>query len=293
MIGAALARELTLNGVRVLALTHEDRAGFTHPLLRRVPCTLEQLADFTPPEDFLSCDVFYHFAWAGTYGPTRDDAPLQLLNIRYALDAVALAKRLGCRRVVGAGSQAEYGRFPPGEPLRPDTPARPFTGYGIAKLAAGQLGGLYAKNLGLCFTWVRILSVYGPMEKPHSLITSTILKLLKGEQTHFTKGEQLWDFLYCDDAARAFRLIGEKGVDGRTYVLGSGRTIALKDALTTLCGLADPAARAGLGDLPYPENQVMYLCADISQLTLDTGFKPQMDYRDGIQKTIEWVREQL
>lgn len=235
--------------------------------------------------------IFYHFAWSGTYGASRDDAVLQSQNIHYTLDAISLAARLHCTHFVGAGTQAEYGPVPDGEKLAPTTSTNPQTGYGIAKLAAGGLGKLYASQLGLHFSWVRIVSVYGPGDKPYCLTMSTIRALLKGEAVHFTGGGQQWDFLYCGDAARAFRLIGESGVDGQTYVLGSGRTIPLAEALTTLCHAVDPSARVGLGDLPYPPGQRMYLCADISKLTGDTGFVPTTTFAEGIQQTIQWVKE--
>ena len=54
----------------------------------------------------------------------------------------------------------------------------------------------------------------------------------------------------------------------------------------------DPEAALGLGDVPYGERQVMYLCADISELTEDTGFVPQTDFSTGIAATIEWVRSE-
>ena len=297
MIGSALVQELLANGTRVLALVREGENSCAnlpeHPLLRVAACGLSAMAAFRLPADEAAFDVTYHFAWSGTFGSSRDDAYLQSDNLRYTLDAISLAVRMGCKRFVGAGSQAEYGATPAGQPLTPDTPTAPESGYGIAKLAAGRLGRLHAQALGLQFNWVRILSVYGPAEKPHCLTMSTILSLLHGAPAQFTKGEQLWDFLYCADAAHAFRLIGEGGVPGQVYVLGSGRTVSLADAMTTLCRAVDPAAHVGLGDLPYPKGQRMYLCADISKLTEDTGFVPQVSFEEGIMRTIHWAKEQL
>lgn len=297
MLGASLVRELLANGIEVLALVRKGERNRqnlpSHPLLKTVECGLADFAGFDGLPGDKSYDIMYHFAWAGAFGPGRDDAFLQESNIRHTLDAISLAKRLGCARFVGAGSQAEYGSPPEGQPLAPDTPTHPLTGYGMAKLSAGLLGRLHARNLGLSFVWTRILSVYGPMEKPHSLTMGTIIRLLGGEETHFTKGEQEWDFLFCEDAARAFRLMGEKGRDGATYVLGSGRTISLAQALTTLCHEVNPGSRTGLGDLPYPDGQTMYLRADIESLTNHTGFVPQVTYLEGIRKTIAWVKENL
>ena len=55
--------------------------------------------------------MFYHFGWDGTFGNSRNNMYGQNLNVKYALDAVKAAKATGCHTFVGAGSQAEYGRF--------------------------------------------------------------------------------------------------------------------------------------------------------------------------------------
>lgn len=68
-------------------------------------------------------DVFYHLAWAGTTGKARNDMYLQNENIKFTLDAVELASKLGCKVFIGAGSQAEYGRYE--GRLTPDTPVFP------------------------------------------------------------------------------------------------------------------------------------------------------------------------
>ena len=296
-LGASLVQLLLAQNIEVLALVRKGADGAanlpSHPLLRVAVCELNELHAFAPLAQMPAYDVFFHFAWNGTYGSPRDDVYLQSDNIRHTLDAISLAKRLGCSRFIGAGSQAEYGLPPEGEKLTSSTPTSPTSGYGIAKLTAGLLGGLHAKQLGIVFNWVRVLSIYGPMEKPYSLTMSTILSLLRGEETHFTKGGQLWDFLYCDDAARAFLLVAKHGRDGQTYVLGSGQPLALSEAITSIGKSINAQARLGIGDLPYPPNQIMYLCADISLLTADTGFIPQIPYAQGIAKTIQQVKERL
>lgn len=88
---------------------------------------------------------------------------LQNYNVIYALDAVELAHCCGCRTFVGAGSQAEYGRFE--GKLRPDTPAFPENGYGMAKLCAGEMTRIQAHKYGIKHIWARILSVYGPYDR--------------------------------------------------------------------------------------------------------------------------------
>ena len=234
------------------------------------------------------CDVFYHFAWLGTFGDTRDDAYLQTDNIKFTLDSVTLANQLGCSCFVGAGSQAEYG--PVKEKLSAYTDASPVTGYGIAKYTAGKLSRIYAQSLGIRHVWTRILSVYGEKGNPNAIIQSSIIKMLNGEYCPFTKGEQDWDFMHCDDAAMAFYMIGEKGRDGAVYPIGTGSTRKLKDYIISIRDIVNPEVKIGIGELPYNQSQVMYLCADIDELTKDTGFVPQIGFEEGVRRTCNWIK---
>ena len=291
-IGMALISHCIKNNVEVLVLYRNDslRANRipNHSLVKKAVCSLAEMSDFVLKSDD-KYDVFYYFAWEGTFGNARNDMYLQNENVKYTLDAVHLAQKLGCHTFIGAGSQAEYGRFE--GKLAPGIPAFPENGYGIAKLCAGQMSRILCNQLGLRHIWTRILSVYGPMDNENSLTMSTVIKTINGEETHFTGGEQVWDFLYSEDAANAFYLIGKKGVSGKTYCLGSGNTHLLKDAIAEIINQINPDVKTGIGDLPYPPNQVMFLCADIESLTVDTGFVPLVTFKEGIRKTIEWYKE--
>ena len=286
-IGNALIRELIANGVETLVLCREgskrNESIPQSPLVTKTYCSLEDLKKFEN-ETGKTYDVFYHFAWESTFGERRNDLRAQLRNIEYSLDAVEVAKRFGCHTFIGAGSQAEYGRFE-GE-LKPNTPAFPENGYGVAKLCAGQMTRLRAEQLGLRHIWVRILSVYGPNDGAQTMVMSTISKLKEGRFAEFTKGEQLWDYLYSADAAEAFRSLGEKGIDGKTYVLGSGKARPLHEYINIIAESLSAEALIKLGAIPYSEKQVMHLCADISELTKDTGWTPKVSFEEGIKKII-------
>ena len=298
-IGTALTKELVNNGVEVLIITRKDSKRneriLRHPLVSVKYAALDELAALEN-DTGVQYDVFYHLAWAGAAGPGRHDMYMQNANVKFALDAVGAAKRFGCRTFIGAGSQAEYGRVGVHaghnvdaacfEKLRPDTPAFPEMGYGYAKLCAGQMTRDLAHQLGLEHIWVRILSIYGPGDGAQSMVMSTIDKLKSGIVPEFTKGEQLWDYLYSGDAAEAFRLIGEKGRDGSIYVLGSGNARPLREYIETIRDIAAPGAELKLGAVPYSEKQVMYLCADVSELERDTGWKAHTDFADGIRSIL-------
>ena len=261
-----------------------------NPAVHIIECDLHDL-DRLPQLIHSRCDVFYHFAWEGTFGTSRNDALLQESNIKYTLDAVNAAHALGCDCFIGAGSQAEYGRSE--RNLRPDTPVRAETGYGIAKCAAGNLSRLLCQNLGIRHIWARILSVYGPYDGENTLVMSCIRAFLNSEKIALTKGEQIWDYLHCDDAARAFLFMAENGKDGAVYPLGSGTGRPLSEYISSIHVATGSAGSLCFGERPYAEKQVMYLCADLSSLTRDTGFLPEISFDEGIRMTVDWVKDHI
>lgn len=288
VIGTAVIQELIINNIEVLVLckkgSERNKNIPKNELVEIKYCDLEQLSDLKN-ESEKEYDIFYHFAWMGTVGEARNDLYLQNQNVRFALDAVNVAKRFGCKKFVGVGSQAEYGRV--NGKLNGETPTFPETGYGIAKLCAGQMTRELAHQLKLEHVWVRILSVYGPNADEQSMVMSTIKKLQKSMVPEFTKGEQIWDFLYSSDAAEAFRLIGESGIDGKIYVLGSGDARPLKEYIEIIRDNINPHSELEFGKIPYSDKQVMLLCADVSEVEKDIGWKAKTTFADGIRKIAE------
>ena len=235
-------------------------------------------------------DTFFHLAWGATHGDgERNKLQPQIDNIQYSLDAVSLAERFGCKVFIGAGSQAEYGRT--NEILTETTATNPETPYGIAKLCAGQMTRILCREKGIRHIWPRILSSYGPRYLPNTVVNYTINELLKGQIPSLSGGEQIWDFIYSDDVARALYLLAEKGTDGEVYVIGSGHSEPLKNYLFRIRDIIDPKLKLGLGEKPYTPTTVMHLACDITKLKEDTGFKPMVDFEEGIKRTIAWNRQ--
>ena len=291
MIGTALINECIKKGIEVYAVLRAS-SGKKMRLpesekLHMVDCSLEEL-ETLPQKIMEKCDTFYHIARGNTGENRNSSTELQSRNIAYTLAAVKAAYALGCRRFIGAGSQAEYGPMDV-DKISPDSPVNPTTPYGAAKLASGQLARMLCKELGMECIWPRIFSVYGIYEKETTMVASGLRKMLAGEKTSFTPALQRWDYLFSADAGRAYYLIGEKGKDGAVYCVGSGKAAPLKDYIEIMAELTG-AEETGIGVRPYPVGAVMNLCADISSLTADTGFVPEYTFREGIRETITWLK---
>lgn len=292
VVGVALIKELISQNIETLVLTRKngriDKIP-THPLVKFKICSLEELSDFNITDE--KYDVFFHLGWAGTYGEERNDLKKQELNITYTLDAVDLAHRLGCNTFIATGSQAENGTLEYGQKVSDASPENPISAYGKAKLQAARESRKLCKKLSLRHSWCRILSVYGPSDAPYTMVMSTLLKMLRNEDCNFTPAEQQWDYIYSGDVAKALLGIAENGIDGAIYPIGSGKTKLLKDYILEMAKITETTGKCNFGAIDYYPNQPMYLCADIDNLLNDTGFAPETNFKDGIQKTIEYIKE--
>lgn len=231
------------------------------------------------------CEVFYHLAWprTETYRESLEDIRDKMGSVWAELMAVKAAKELGCSKFVGAGSQSEYG-IVRAEKLSPSLPCEPVRADGILKFAAGKLAGIQAGNYGMSCIWMRIFSVYGRYDRPNSMINTTICKLHRKEHCSFTPSRQIWDYLNAEDLGSALYLAGKFSAGHKVYCVGSGDERPLYEFIETIRDVVDPTAKLGIGELPYPKNPIMRLCADISDLQRDTGWKPQVRFEDGIRK---------
>lgn len=232
-------------------------------------------------------ELFFHLAWMAPFGKDRDNLDLQMNNVKAAIAAVRFAKELGCATFIGTGSQAEYGRVE--GLLSPNTPAFPESGYGITKLCAGQLTRLACEQNGLRHIWCRVLSVYGPYDRDQTLISYAVKKMMNNEDTEFSPCDQMWDYIYSDDAARAILLVGQKGESGKVYMIGNGEVHPLKEYIHKIAEITEYKKEIGFGKRPYNDKQVMYLQADISELR-ELGFQLMVKFDEGIRMIIEQSR---
>ena len=124
-------------------------------------------------------------------------------------------------------------------------------------MCAGQMSRIACEQEGMEHIWTRILSIYGPCDGMNTMIMSVIRILLNGEKPSCTKGEQQWDYLYAKDAGYALYLLGEKGISGKTYCIGSGKTRQLREYIEIIRDKIDKKLTLGIGEISYAKQQVM------------------------------------
>lgn len=229
-----------------------------------------------------------HLAWGGVAGAQRN-YPAQWRNLSDALHLLEAAAAAGAQHWIGLGSQAEYG--PCSQLIDEDTPTRPTTLYGSAKLATAQLALATGAVLGLRCAWLRLFSSYGPKDHGHWMIPSLIGALLRGERPAVTLGEQRWDYIHVRDVARAITAVLDAPEARGIFNLGSGQALPLRQTIEALRDRVAPGAPIGFGEVPYRADQVMHLQADIRRLQQATGWSPRVGLAEGMDETVAWYRD--
>lgn len=286
MLGVALIEECIKNNDTVLAIARANS-----PKLCRLPesdLIQVEYADLDTLDlvsgDGQPYDVFYHFAWGHTAKAERDYPLAQEDNIRTTLMAVELAHKLGCKRFVGAGSQAEYG--PKLELITEDTAANPATSYGMAKLSANMLSRRLCQQLEIKHIWARIFSVYGRLDTDGSMLSYAIDQFLAGEKAQFSAGLQTWNFLYETDAGRMFYLLGKEDILEGIYHVASNDSRPVREFIEELADQLD--AKANCEFAPPGDAAVYGIDPSTDKSYKALHFKPEVSFEDGIQRVIEY-----
>lgn len=287
-VGGALVKELIANDIEVIALDMNGHCNNipNSKLVKFYDFDLTNAFELKDRIDEQDIDTFYHFAWSGSAGVARTDVELQLNNAKWTVDCLRLANDLGCKRFVNAGSIMEL------ETIAASFEAenKPGLGYiyGSGKLVAHTMCKAVAADIGIELLWAMITNAYGVGERSPRMVNTTIQKCIKGEVPQFTAGTQNYDFVYIDDVARAFRLIGEKGKPFCEYLIGSSNARPLKEFLLEMNSAIAPDMDFVFGDIPFTGVSQPLEEFDCSRTEKDTGFRATVDFAEGCRRTRDW-----
>ena len=287
-IGNAVIKELQKHGVRVIALGHNSKKNILHNI-KYLSFELENVDQIYEELSCENVEVFYHFAWKGSAGEDRADSALQLMNAKWTVDCLRLAKKIGCRRFVCAGSIMEKEAFEAAY-MQENRPGMGYI-YGSGKLAAHMMCMSVAAQLGVELVWGRITKAYGPGEVSPRMLNTTIRKIIAKEPLQFTQGIQNYDFVYIEDVARAFYLMGDRGKAFSHYLIGSSEAKPLREFLLELKETLAPEQEFLFGDVPYTGVMMPLEDFDCSFTERELGFKAEVSFKKGVCKTMEWIKE--
>ena len=289
-VGSSVVNELIDNGWSVFGvdlspLPHRRSVGpFFHYFQTSatdLAPTMSELLKFGP------FDVFFHLAWAGVSGPGRSDETVQCQNVLMSTKWLRIAKNCGCQKFICSGSIMEFETMQIA--YQQGSSPSPSYIYGAGKSAAHEICKSIANNIGISLVWAYITNTYGVGENSPRLINNTLRYILHNQPLEFTEGKQNYDFVCITDVAYAFRLLAEKGLPNKGYVIGSGDAKPLHFFLEEIISLLKPIKKPVFGAIPYTGYMTPLSSFDISELKKDCDYSPKISFSEGILKTYNWL----
>lgn len=278
-----------LDGEPIVAISNSFSPAYSHPT-SNVEWIQADLHNRHSVEELMARvrpTRLLHLAWCAKPGVFWS-SPENVQWMEATIHLFREFRKFGGERFVGVGSGAEY--RPGSEPCVEDnTRIEPRTLYGAAKAGAWMVISRLAANEGVSAAWARLFQVYGPGEHANRLFPSVASSLQSGQEIRTTSGRQVRDFIHVDDVAAALRaLVMSESAHG-AFNVGTGEATPVARAVDILCeltGRGDLVDRGDLGDA----DDALPLFADISKIASQVGWRPEIDLREGIRRSIsEWT----
>ena len=192
-------------------------------------------------------------------------------------------------RFVYASSSSVYGSDP-GHPVGEDYSKRPTSPYGLSKLAAEELVGLYARERGVPGTILRYFTVYGPRQRPEMAVSRFISSALRGRPVEvFGDGGQVRDMTYVSDAVDA--TVAALDAPPGVYNVGGGTRATVNALLDAVGGVIGSPVEARYG--PATEGDMRSTWADSRRAMRSLGYRPRVGLEEGISAQMRWARDSL
>ena len=189
-------------------------------------------------------------------------------------------------------SESERGHLPI---FTEKTPYEPSSPYSASKASSDHLVRAWQRTYGLPTLITNCSNNYGPYQFPEKLIPLVILNALEGKDLPiYGKGNQIRDWLYVEDHARALVLCATEGKVGETYNIGGHNEKQNTEVIYSLCDILDelrPTGRTYREQITYvadrPGHDMRY-AIDASKIEKELGWRPKETFESGIRKTVEW-----
>src|SRR5580658_6207528 len=216
-------------------------------------------------------------------------------NVDGTVNLLVAARDARVKRVVYAASSSAYGdtpTLPKYEAMSPD----PISPYAVAKLASEHYMISFYRCYQLETVCLRYFNIFGPRQDPSSPYSGVLAKfitlMLRGEQPAiFGDGEQSRDFTYIDNAVEANLLActaPAAQAAGQVFNVATGRRVTLNETFKLLQSLTAYSGKPKYE--PERGGDIKHSLADISKAEAALGYKPKVDFEEGLRRTVEWYR---
>jgi UDP-glucose 4-epimerase len=298
-IGSSLARSLVSHGERVRGIDnfstgHRKNLTGIHDQIELHEADITDL-----PSVQRACAgvdfVLHQAAIPSVPKSVLDPLGNNRANVDGTVNVLVAARDAKVKRVVYAASSSAYGdtpTLPKHEAMKPD----PISPYAVAKLASELYMISFYRCYGLETVCLRYFNIFGPRQDPSSPYSGVLAKfitlMLRGEQPTINgDGEQSRDFTYIDNAVEANLLACKAPAGkaaGQVFNVATGRRITLNETFQQLQKLTGYSGKANYG--PERAGDIKHSLADISRAEAALGYKPSVDFEEGLRRTVEWYR---
>jgi nucleoside-diphosphate-sugar epimerase len=245
------------------------------------------------------CEAIFHQGALGSVPRSIDDPVTSHdVNVNGTINVLEVARAKGIKRIVFAASSSAYGNQPL-SPKHEDMPVLPISPYAASKAACEAYLQAYSDAYRLETVSLRYFNVFGPRQDPFgayaAVIPAFVSKLLKNESpVVFGDGEQSRDFCYIDNVCHANWLAAHAPVencDGKPLNIACNESVSLNQILAKLRELL----QIDIPAIYQPERagDVMHSLADIRRAEEKIGYVPSIKFDEGLEKAIDWYRENL
>jgi CDP-glucose 4,6-dehydratase len=302
LLGSWLTRALLDAGARVTVLRRDDAPASALTLEgTEARCTVVhgdvrdlELLDRVLGEE--EVDTVFHLA-AQTIVGTAQRSPLSTweTNVRGTWVLLEACRRHEVARVVVASSDKAYGSHDD-LPYREDHELRARFPYDASKACADIVARSYFHSYGLPVAVTRFANLYGGGDLNASrLIPESVAAALAGRAPVIrSDGTPERDFLYVEDAVAAYLAIAGAldgdGARGEAFNAGSGRSWAVREVVELVCRAAGSAVGPDVRGHGTPAGEIDRQWVDPARLRALTGWTPQVELADGIERTVAWYR---
>jgi len=295
-VGANLVRRLVASGGQVTVVTREgSRLWRLDGVTNRLRCVVADLSDSAAVAAVVSRakpTVIFHLAAASIYGGLEGQEPEMVeTNLIGTINLVRACADLDYRCFVNTGSSSEYG--PKSGPMVETDLTQPQDIYSVTKCAATHYASAIARQENRPIVTLRLFSPFGSWDDPRKLIPTAIVAALHGHDIALASREIGRDYIYIDDVIEAYLTVIDRAqqIQGEIINVGSGREKTLAETIDAILELVGTRSRplweAAAGS--QYDNPVWQ--ASIEKAKRLLGWEPRVDFREGLRRTIGWLRK--
>ena len=302
-IGSRLTETLVQQGAQVRAFVRYTSLGelgllkyLPSAILSEIELVFGDLRDAEAIEQAAKrADLIYHLG-ALISIPYSYLHPVEVVqtNILGTLNVLQACRKFDCRLIHTSSSEV-YGTALQ-VPIDETHPLQGQSPYSASKIGADKLVESYYRSFGVRAVTIRPFNTYGPGQSARAVIPTIITQALTKQTVYLGNLDALRDFTYVDDTVDAFIKAGKTdGIDGETFNLGSGSEISIRDLAALIFDLIGTTPEVEVDDerIRPALSEVQRLLADNCKARQVLAWSPQVDLREGLSRTIQWIREHL